>query len=425
MSEPAKRYRSKTRIASKRNAAKAHPAKPEYAVPTMAEIEDRTGANGFKVVSTFSGCGGSCLGFRMAGFEVAWASEFVEAAREVYRLNHPTPLDERDIREVTPEDILLATNLEVGELDVLEGSPPCASFSMAGKREKKWGEVSAYSDVEQRSDDLFFEYARLLRGLQPKCFVAENVKGLTVGKAKGYFIEILEALEECGYQVEAQVLDAQWLGVPQRRQRVIFMGVRNDLGVAPSFPEPLPYRYSLREVLGVGVSFPRAEKTECRTRTDEDLPAPTVGAQGMRVELDEPAPTVLTHGRPLTQSELVAIVEGPSIENYAIGKEAKNLRPGEGSDKYLNLVRPDESAPCPTVTQLGGSNPGVASVIHPDGTRKFSIAELKRICGFPDDFQLTGTYAQQWERLGRAVPPPMMAAVARAVRDNVLRKLAE
>ena len=369
--ELAKRYRSKTRIASRRNAAEAHPDKPPYSVPTMAEIDDRTGVNGYKVVSTFSGCGGSCLGFRMAGFDVVWASEFVEAARGVYRLNHSTPLDDRDIRKVKPEDILLATNLDVGELDVLEGSPPCASFSMAGKREKKWGEVSKYSDVEQRTDDLFQEYARILRGLQPKCFVAENVRGLTIGKAKGHFIEILETLEECGYQVEAQVLDAQWLGVPQRRQRVILCGVRKDLELAPAFPEPLSYRYSLREVL--------------------DVPD----------------------------------VEGPSIEGYAIGKEAKNLRPGEGSDKYLNLVRPHEGAPCPTVTQLGGANPSVASVIHPDGTRKFSIAELKRVCGFPDDFELAGTYAQQWERLGRAVPPPMMAAVARTLRDRVLRKLPE
>ena len=93
--------------------------------------------NGLRVVSTFSGCGGSCLGFKMAGYRVLWASEFIPAAAEVYRANHAgTILDTRDIRKIQPADILAATGLKVGELDVLEGSPPCASFSTAGKREK-------------------------------------------------------------------------------------------------------------------------------------------------------------------------------------------------------------------------------------------------------------------------------------------------
>jgi len=346
--------------------------KPPFRLPSMADVRATT-PNGFKVVSTFSGCGGSCLGLRMAGFEVVWASEFVEAARETYSRNHGTPVDPRDIRTVQPEEILEAIGMEPGELDLFEGSPPCSAFSLAGKREKKWGEVSQYSDTEQRSDDLFFEYVRLVEGIRPKAFVAENVRGLTVGKAKGYFIEIMERLESAGYLVEAQVLDAQWLGVPQRRARVIIQGVRRDLHLRPAFPKPMQHRYSIREAF-------------------EGLPRET---------------------------DLV------SIEGYAIAREASKLLPGEQSSKYLNLIRPSWDEPCPTVTQLGGSNPGVASVIHPEGKRKFTIAELKRICAFPDDFELTGDYSQRWERLGRAVPPVMMAAVAGAVRDGVLRRIAE
>src|SRR5512139_3930873 len=92
--------------------------------------------NGLRVISTFSGCGGSCLGYRMAGFRVAWASEFIPAAADVYRANHPeTTLDTRDIREVQPAEILSEINLKAGELDLMDGSPPCASFSTAGKRE--------------------------------------------------------------------------------------------------------------------------------------------------------------------------------------------------------------------------------------------------------------------------------------------------
>jgi DNA (cytosine-5)-methyltransferase 1 len=159
----------------------------------------------------------------------------------VYRLNHPTtPLDTRDIREVQPDEILEATGLKVGEVDVVEGSPPCASFSTAGKREKHWGQAKRYSDTVQRSDDLFFEYIRLVDGIKPKVFVAENVSGLVKGVAKGYFLEILARLKACGYRVGCKVLDAQWLGVPQARQRTIFIGVREDLGKDPVFPQAAP-----------------------------------------------------------------------------------------------------------------------------------------------------------------------------------------
>ncbi len=138
--------------------------KPTYRVPSMAEIQALE-PNGYKVVSTFSGCGGSCLGYRMAGYKVLWASEFIPAAQESYKANHPDSiLDKKDIRQVQPEEILEATGLGMGELDVLDGSPPCASFSTAGKCERSWGQVKQYSDTKQRTDDLFFEYARNLEG---------------------------------------------------------------------------------------------------------------------------------------------------------------------------------------------------------------------------------------------------------------------
>jgi DNA (cytosine-5)-methyltransferase 1 len=319
--------------------------KPPYRIPLMREIS-QIPHNGFNAVSTFSGCGGSSLGYRMAGFKVLWASEFIPAARETYKANAApyTILDPRDIRQVTPEDILSAINMRPGELDLLDGSPPCSSFSTAGKRHKGWGEVKKYSDTKQRTDDLFFEFIRILKGLQPKTFVAENVSGLVKGSAKGLFKEILSALKGCGYRVSAKVLDAQWLGVPQARQRLIFVGVRSDLGLEPVHPKPLPYRYALRDVLPVLSS---TIENEC------------------------------------------------DISGYAIGKEwDKMAKPGTQSEKYFQLVRPDPDKPCPTVTQTAGIT-GAAGVTHPTERRKFSIAELKRICGFPDDFKVTGSYAQQ------------------------------
>ncbi len=391
--------------------------------------------SGLRAISTFSGCGGSSLGYRMAGFRVLWASEFIPAAADVYRANHPeTILDTRDIRKVEPKEILSTVGLKVGELDLLDGSPPCASFSTAGKREKHWGKAKKYSDTVQRVDDLFFEYVRLLNGLRPRVFVAENVSGLVKGVAKGYFLDILAKLKACGYRVGCKVLDAQWLGVPQARQRTIFIGVRDDLGKEPMFPKPLPYRYSLREALpwivrgkygpawrpadapsptvSAGMSYNPATSHQGLELVEARITGGTGAAfdqKGQAFDLDQPCPTVL--GTKPNQFEV-------DMSRFAIGKEWDKLRPGEASDKYFNLVRPDPDEPCPTICAAHG-HPGVASVTHPTEKRKLTIAELKRICAFPDDFVLTGTYSQQWERLGRAVPPVMMLNIARTLRDEI------
>lgn len=404
------------------------PTKPPYRVPTMAEIA-AIEPNGYSCASTFSGCGGSSLGYRMAGFRMLYANEFVEAARDCYQANASagTVLDGRDIRDLRPEDVLEACSLEPGQLDVLDGSPPCASFSTAGKREKAWGKVKKYSDTEQRADDLFFEFVRLVDGIRPRAIVAENVSGLVKGTAKGYFKAILAALKSAGpgYRVSARLLDAQWLGVPQTRQRLIFVGVRNDLvdargdPVEPRHPNPLPYRYSIRDalpwidqpalVLGgsakpnkPGNSFPRNK------RIGENEPCPTVMAESGIVG------SAPHHLEPGVEPEA-------DISRYAIGEEWDKLPEGGQSERYFQLVRPNRDEPSPTVTASGGT-PSLASVTHPSERRKFSIAELRRICGFPDDFALSGTYAQQWERLGRAVPPVMMSHIAATVRDEVLAR---
>jgi len=352
--------------------------KPEYLVPSMKEIT-KIPWNGLIAASTFSGCGGSSLGYKMAGFEVAWASEFVEAARDSYRANMVpgTVLDERDIRSVKPEDLLKSLGIRLGDLDLLDGSPPCASFSTAGKRQGGWGKVKKYSDTKQRTDDLFFEFVRILRGVMPRTFVAENVSGLVKGVAKGYFLEILDALKASGYRVSCKMLDAQWLGVPQARQRIIFVGVRNDMKcdnglLAPVHPNPIAYRYSIRDAI------------------------PWIDSNTFR------------HVEPEAD-----------MNRFATGREWDNIGRGGQSEKYFQLVKPSVGEPCPTITANGGQA-GLASVCHPKEKRKFSIEELKRICSFPDDFFLTGSYIQQWERLGRAVPPLMMKAVADVVRDQIL-----
>ena len=371
--------------------------KPLYNVPGMEEIVALPW-NGHTVVSTFAGAGGSCLGFKMAGFRVLWASEFNEHAIECHRLNMPdTIVDGRDVREVQPEEILAACKIGKGDLDIFNGSPPCDSFSTAGKREKGWGKIKDYAGGKrQRTDDLFYEYIRLLDGLQPKVFIAENVSGMVKGKAKGYFKLILVALKKCGYRVEAKMLDAQWLGVPQMRQRIIFQGIRKDIDREPAWPKPLPYRYSVSDVLP-WIDSATHELGGFRRRETSNTPSPTIAA---------------------TQCRLIVEAE-TDIARFAIGKEWQKLKPGEQSKKYFQLVKADPAQPSGTITGAGGEG-SIAGVTHPRECRKFSIAELKCICAFPDDFQLVGSYAKQWARLGMSVPPVMMFHIAKAVRDNVL-----
>jgi len=364
--------------------------KPPYAVPTMADVRALPW-NGYKVASTFSGCGGSCTGYRMAGFKVVWANEFVPAAQDSYRANMEADciLDPRDIKKVTAEEILTATGLQRGELDLFDGSPPCQAFSTAGKREKGWGKLKSYEHgAKQKNEELFFDYIRLLDGLQPKVFVAENVSGLVKGVAKGFFLEILAGLKACGYNVKVKLLDAQWLGVPQMRQRVIFVGVRNDLGLEPVHPKPLSYRYSVREALPwIG----KAIYQDGYGKPDEDIS-------------DRSARSTRS-GRAATM-----FVETEPVSGW---QDAK--------DNVGRTISEDE--PCPAILSQGRGFNGVIVKGKETVRRKFTIAELKRICAFPDDFILTGSYAQQWERLGNSVPPVMMQHIAVAIRDNVLLSL--
>lgn len=408
--------------------------KPTYRVPLMAEIAGLPW-NGLTVVSTFAGAGGSSTGYRMAGYRVLLANEFVPIAQESYAANMGpyTVLAPESIKDLTGPEILRRIGLKEGELDVLDGSPPCQAFSTAGKREKGWGTERQYEHgASQRNEDLFDEYIRLVHWLRPRTFVAENVSGLVKGTAKGYFLRILAALKTAGpgYVVEARLLDAQWLGVPQARQRIIFVGVRADLaraGFTPAFPEPLPYRYSVRDAL------------PWITRAVHD----TSGLYGAGDITNRPAPTITTgildaQGRALNSNHFKVEARkiqnrdsvpenvAASLEGYAIGAEWDKLNPGQSSDKFFSLVRPDPGKPCPTITSQGvgsesAGGPGnTASVTHPTEKRKFSIGELKRICAFPDDFVLKGTYGQQWERLGNSVPPVMMMHVAAALRDRIL-----
>jgi DNA (cytosine-5)-methyltransferase 1 len=321
----------------------------------------------FKVLTLFAGCGGSSLGYQMAGCQVIAAIERDPHAVTVYQDNctQSTRVIGRDILEIDPAQVLAETGLQRGELDILDGSTPCQGFSMAGLR----------NALDPRNR-LFLEYVRFLKAIKPKAFIMENVPGLVTGSMRNTFIEIIHALEAEGYQTSARVLNAAHYGVPQNRKRVIILGIRTDLGISPRHPEP--------------TSLP----TSFRTAIDT---------------LNHPGLIVTPVGRALEIAKALKPGESGAILHQRFRQKANDF----------SLIRLSWSKPAPTVCKT--IRPGQCGLLHPVEDRFLGINELKRICSFPDDFKITGTFEQQWGRLGNAVPPLLMKAIASSLIQQLGR----
>lgn len=305
------------------------------------------------VISLFAGAGGSSLGYSMAGFRELLAAEWNENAIEVLRLNFPgVPIFAGDIKRLTNEQIFTDTGLAPGQLDVLDASPPCQGFSTAGSRE-----------LDDGRNDLYLEFSRLLRALKPKAFVMENVAGMVKGKMKLVFAEILRDLRSGGYFVSARMLNAMYFGVPQSRPRLIFVGIRKDIGIMPSHPDAFYRPITLREaVIDLG---------------ENEMPPP------------------------MTRFIL------PYLSKMKPGMSAKDA--GCSGGDQTARVRWDR--PVPTISKGLGSI-GTGMHIHPTEPRVLSIAELKRCSSFPDEFRFLGDYKMRLARIGNSVPPLFMRAIA-------------
>jgi DNA (cytosine-5)-methyltransferase 1 len=343
-----------------------------YRIPLMSEIKGCT-KRGVTIISLFAGGGGSSTGYNMAGGTVLLANEFIPTAAKTYAANWPeTALVTGDIRGLDPGAVLGSLGLKPGSVDILDGSPPCSGFSTAGKKEKGWGREKVYSGVKQECvENLFFEYIRFLTSIQPKVFAAENVPGLVIGKSKGYFNEILRGLRNSGYYVEAKILNGSFLGVPQIRKRLIFIGVRNDL-----FLEK--YRNNLH---------PKQDKK--------------IVSAGEALE-----------GLELTEQEK----EETDMRGYAVYPYLVRLREGQhngSAKKFFTLSKLDRNKPSYTIT--ASSMNGGACVYHWDN-RALTVRELKRLMSVPDDYILLGSCAKQRERLGRMVPP----FITKEVLENLI-----
>ena len=200
-------------------------AEYEWNLTDLEKIEK----NNYKVFSCFSCGGGSTMGYKLAGFNVVGNNEIDKKINEVYVKNHKPkynyciPIQKMNKIEEFPEELY--------NLDILDGSPPCSTFSLAGEREKNWGKSKKFREGQayQILDDLFFEFIKLAQKLKPKIIVAENVKGIIMGNARGYVNLIIKKLEEAGYRTQIFLLNSAKMGVPQKRERVFFISTREDL----------------------------------------------------------------------------------------------------------------------------------------------------------------------------------------------------
>ena len=354
-------------------------------------------------ISLFSGAGGLDLGCEDAGFRTVAAVESDATAASTLLTNAPKFFPRllaralfSDISTVTPAGLLEATGLDVGQLDLLHGGPPCTPFSKSGY----WLEYKREGADPKAS--LLDEYVRILEGVQPKAFLMENVYGLAYrNQNRPALRRFLEGARAAGYATDHKVLLAADYGVPQLRQRLLCVGLRADLLVGRRDGWTLPWPEPTH-------SGPH----ETRRRWNADLPAHLTAGEalaGLREEDNPPEPQEAVEG---TYAEELRAV--PPGDNYLFwtaerGHPAPRFKWRSRYWSFLLKLHPDR--PAPTIQSQPG--PWVGP-FHWE-SRRLRVAELRRLMGFPDGFLVLGSRREQQLQLGNAVPPRLGEAVASAI----------
>ena len=325
--------------------------------------------------------GGSSMGYKLAGFDVIGCNEIDHRMMDIYCKNHNPrfsflePIQTFKDRTDLPPELF--------NLDILDGSPPCSTFSMAGLREKAWGKMKKFKEgqAEQVLDTLFFDFIDLAKKLQPKVVVAENVKGILLGKAKDYVRRIYQGFDDAGYHVQHFLLDAQYMGVPQRRERVFFLCLRKDIA------SPVLVQDGLFDMT------PRIEM-----KFNEN-------------------PILFREVADYSGDEVKSKVVRTLWENRQYGdtkqSDANFRLYGKGSNFNQSYVYTDKV--CPT---LSSRKP---CLIYFDKPLYLGQSEVCCISSFPQDYNFAGQ--QPNYVCGMSVPPVMMAQVASRIYDYWLSKI--
>ena len=326
--------------------------------------------NNYKVFSCFSCGGGSTMGYKLAGYNVIGNCEIDKKINEVYVKNHKPkynycmPIQEMIKIKEFPNDLY--------NLDILDGSPPCSTFSLAGEREKNWGKRKKFREGQayQVLDDLFFEFIKLAERLRPKIIIAENVKGIIMGNAKGYVNLIIKQLEEAGYKTQIFLLNSAKMGVPQKRERVFFISVRSDLNL-PKLKLEFNEKY---------ITYGEIKDTEYKLINKDTL----------------------LYKRWLKRSK----------RDNSLCDTIERTENGKISSFNTQFVK-DERIPN---TLASGS-----LFLRFDVPASISDRDIKLIQTFPQDYNFCGQNVQYV--CGMSVPPIMMKKIAKEIQKQLLDKL--
>lgn len=334
----------------------------------LADIEK----HGLRVFSCFHCGGGSTMGYKLAGYDVLGGVEIDPKMMKAYRANHRPKhsylMGVQEFKTIPDTDL----PKELFDLDILDGSPPCSSFSMSGSREKKWGKSSKFREGQtvQILDDLFFHFIDIAKKLQPKVVVAENVKGLIIGNARGYVKEIFNALRDAGYSTQLFLLNSSRMGYPQSRERTFFIARRNDL----SLPQ-LSLEFN-EEAIGVADAIKGASREGVRELTAAQLDL---------------------------------------WQKCSIGKAFSSVHP---NGSWFNSIKAAPNKPSPTITAAASS--GAGGLYHWREPRQLSPKEYSRLQTFPDDYQ--ADLKELVYLCGMSVPPFMMQRVATEIYKQIFQQ---
>ena len=391
---------------------------------TLDDLEKSSDRKLFNYITFFSGGGGSSCGYKLAGGDVLFANEFQQVAMDDYLANFPkTPHHIcGDIKDVTGKQIMEMTGLKVGELDLLDGSPPCPPFSMSGTKQKGWGkEKTAYGMKQKNIEDLTWEQIRITGEMKPKVVVCENVKGLTMEYASEHLARMVNDFESHGYTTVYKVLKGHQHGVPQKRERVFIVSVRNDVLDAIDMPF----------MCVAGEVFPDPEKEFVDIRgAIEDIQLNNAN----RVEADELIASMMKGAKwkwlkrmqknPDRVMSVGDDVVGPWYDKVIAHRVKWGKTIPEKKHSFFQSRRVPWNQASHTLSEQGLMT-SLAVHLHPEEDRVFTTREAARIMTLPEDYIFTGTLNQNLARIGLMVAPLCMKDLADNIYNNILKPYKE
>ena len=384
---------------------------------TLDELQKSADRKLFTYISFFAGGGGSSAGYKLAGGDCKFVNEFQQVAVDTYLANWPdTPHICGDIKNVTGQQIMEMTGIRKGELDILDGSPPCPPFSMSGTKQKGWGqEKTAYGMKQKNIEDLTWEQIRIAGDMQPKVIVCENVKGLTMDYAKEHLARMVNDFEKLGYTTVYKVLKGHEQGVPQKRERVFIVSVRNDVMddidmpfmlLSGIFPEPEQQYATIQDAIG-----DLQRNNENKVEAIELCDAMKKSAKYKWLKRLKKNP-----------EKVVSVgddVVGQWYDNVIAHRKKMGKTIPEAKHSFYQSRRVPWNQASHTLSEQGLQT-SLAVHLHPEEDRVFTTKESGRIMTLPDDYRLTGTLNEKLARIGLMVAPICMKYLANEIYTQIL-----